>query len=493
MIGEKKRQPSFVDDVLKLRIPQDHPLVRIKREIDFGFVEEEVKDLYCSDNGRPSYPPALLFKMLFLEFYENLSDVEISQQVLWNGLYQYFLDIGIEDLVPDDTTLSVFRSRLGEERFERLFNRIVKQCQEKGLLKGRLKVVDATHIIADIAIPNTVNLLRQGRRVIIGEIEKGISKEEKREGVREKIDALRKAYWEEGKVYRKPTEEELAKEVKRCGEFVAEVKGKYGEGVDRIVAEMEKILEGNVGNDRVASFIDPDAKFGHKSKEKPFVGYKVHIAEDEGSEIVTSVETLTGEKNEGKELRSLLRKEEEKGIIHEALAADGLYDRVDNRKLVAGKGMEAFIPGRIKEKHLDGKEFRYDSAEDRVICPAGHKSEGKSRQEVGTLHIFPQRFCEDCPFSMKCPPKNEGRVRVFVSDDYVLKIKIDPEKKKEGLKKRKNIERKFGEGKKWHALGRTRYRGRWRVAIQVFMTFIVINVKRMIKLLEIKGRALAPI
>ncbi len=92
------------------------------------------------------------------------------------------------------------------------------------------------------------------------------------------------------------------------------------------------------------------------------------------------------------------------------------------------------------------------------------------------------------------PPKNEWRVRVFVSDDYVLKIKIDPEKKKEGLKKkRKNIERKFGEGKKWHALGRTRYWGRWRVAIQVFMTFIVINVKRMIKLLEIKGRVLAPI
>jgi len=256
---------------------------------------------------------------------------------------------------------------------------------------------------------------------------------------------------------------------------------------------MEKILEGNAGNDRVASFVDPDAKFGHKSKDKPFVGYKVHIAEDEGSEIVTSVETLTGEKNEGKELKSLLRKEQEKGITHEALAADGLYDSVDNRKLVAGGSMEVFIPGRIKEKYLDGKEFRYDSVEDRVICAAGHTSEGKSRQEEGTLHIFPERFCGGCPFSMKCPPKNQGRVRIFVSDNYVLKIKVDPKRKKEGLKKRKNIERKFGEGKKWHNLGRTRYRGRWRVAIQVFMTFIVINSKRMIKLLEIEGGAFAPI
>lgn len=493
MIGEKKRQPSFFDDVLKLRIPLEHPLVKIKNEIDFRFVEEELKDLYCMDNGRPSYPPELLFKMLFLEFYENLSDVEISQQVLWNGLYQYFLDLGVEDPVPDDTTLSVFRSRLGEERFERLFNRVVEQCQEKGLIKGRLKVVDATHVVADIAIPNTVNLLRQGRRVVIQEIEKRINKEGRSEGVRKKVEALREVYWEEGKVYRKPTEEELEKEVRRCVEFVGEVKGRYGEGVDSIVEEMEKILEGNAGNDRVASFVDPDAKFGHKSKDKPFVGYKVHIAEDEGSEIVTSVETLTGEKNEGKELKSLLRKEQEKGLTHEALAADGLYDSVDNRKLVAEGSMEAFIPGRIKEKYLDGKEFRYDSVEDRVICSAGHTSEGKSRQEEGTLHIFPERFCEGCPFSMNCPPKNQGRVRIFVSDDYVLKIKVDPERKKEGLKKRKNIERKFGEGKKWHNLGRARYRGRWRVAIQVFMTFIVINSKRMIKLLEIEGGVLAPI
>jgi len=154
------------------------------------------------------------------------------------------------------------------------------------------------------------------------------------------------------------------------------------------------------------------------------VGYKVHIAEDDGSEIVTSVEILTGEKNEGSERKGLLDKEEEKGIIHDALAADGLYDSVDNCKLVAGKDMKAFIPGRIKEKNLDGKEFRYESVEDRVVCPAGHKSEDKTRQEAGTLHIFPGRFCEGCLFSMKCPPKNQGRVRKFVNDDYVLKNKV---------------------------------------------------------------------
>ncbi len=78
----------------------------------------------------------------------------------------------------------------------------------------------------------------------------------------------------------------------------------------------------------------------------------------------------------------------------------GQYDSTNNRKLVVEKGMDVFIPGRIKEKNLYGKEFRYDSVEDQAICPTGHMSEGKTRQDTGTLHIFPGCFCEGCPFSI---------------------------------------------------------------------------------------------
>ena len=53
------------------------------------------------------------------------------------------------------------------ERFKRLFNRIVEKCKNMNLLKERLKIIDATSIETDVAIRNTVNLLRQGRRVKI--------------------------------------------------------------------------------------------------------------------------------------------------------------------------------------------------------------------------------------------------------------------------------------------------------------------------------------
>ena len=79
-------------------------------------------------------------------------------------------------------------------------------------------------------------------------------------------------------------------------------------------------------------------------------------------------------------------------------------------------------------------------------------------------------------------------MRVFVSEDYQLKLLDENPERKEALKKRPMIERRFGGGKKWHGLGRARYRRKWRVAIQAIMTFLVMNVKRMVKLLEIKAQ-----
>ena len=65
---------------------------------------------------------------------------------------------------------------------------------------------------------------------------------------------------------------------------------------------------------------------------------------------------------------------------------------------------------------------------------------------------------------------------------------------KTGLKERYKIERKFGEGKQGHGLGRCRYIGRVGFAIQSFLTAIVLNLKRMVKLLtgvNFKARAYA--
>jgi len=345
--------------------------------------------------------------------------------------------------------LVVFRKRLGEERFEKIFDNFVRQCKEKGLLKERLKAIDATHIVADVAIPNTVNLLREGRKRVLGQLEK-----------------------------EKKIKEDLAEELNLSKELIEQVKGKYSFHVEKITGLLEKIA-GPEKKRKLVSFVDPEARFGTR-----FAGYKAHIAKDE-SEIITSCETLPGDQNEGEKsnLESLLKKEDEKGLTAQALAADALYDSLANRLTIEKREMKHYIPEKRKKKKLDS--FIYTEKEDKFICQKGYSSIGKTYHEDGYVYYFSSRFCKQCDEKKECPC-NKDRPTLYVSQSHLLYLKTDPEKRKKALKKRRRIEAKFGEAKKNHAMARARYRGRWRVAIQVFMTFIVLNLKRMVKLLEIK-------
>jgi len=177
----------------------------------------------------------------------------------------------------------------------------------------------------------------------------------------------------------------------------------------------------------------------------------------------------------------LLEKEQTKGIEATAVTADSLYDSSKNREFIHSLGLKAYIPPRRGERDKEG--FIYDPEKDIITCPYGNIAKsGKCRQENGTLYNFNPKICRAC--MNKCKWYRKDRCRLFVSDDLKLRASDDDEFYNEALNKRKSIERKFGEAKKWHELRRARYRGKWRVAIQVLMTFIVVNVKRMVKILK---------
>jgi IS5 family transposase len=472
MLGRADKQKNFFDEYLYSNlIPKDHILVKIKEKIDFSFVEEETKDLYSPDFGRPAYPVEVIFRMLFLEFYYNLSDVEVSKQCQYNVLYRWFIGLKIEDQVPDDTSLVIFRRRLGEERFERIFNRIVECARRDGLLKERYKMVDATAVVADVAIPNTVNLLRQGRRVILKDISHKDPLEAKR---------LEPEYTCREKLSQKPTKEELVEEVEKSQSFIKEGKGRYGEEVDKKVEALERVLNPRKDGEIVVSFVDMEARHGRKSIKRMFSGYKAHIAEDE-SEIITSCDVISGNRNEGHDLPNILQQEMDKGIRAEAVVADGLYDSGENREKIHEEGMKAYIPFRHERKWM--ARFRYDQKRDQVVCDKGKQSIGKFRNQTGLFYYFSARDGRRCSWSKRCVGKNQKRMAVWVSDNYKHKVIDDGAGRAEALSLRKMIERKFGEAKKWHGMDRARYRGKERVKIQVLMTFLVMNIKRIARLM----------
>jgi IS5 family transposase len=475
MLGRPNKQKDFFDSyVYENLLPAEHILLDIKEQIDFSFVEEETKDLYDTQLGRPSYPPEALFKMLFLEFYYNLSDVEVAKQCKYNILYRFFVGLQIHDPTPDDTSLVVFRDRLGKERFNRLFDRIVLQAKQKGLLKERLKIVDASKVIADISLPNKVNLLHQGRKLIIKTISTLNPK---------KAKELMKRHLRSTKLFTRPTKKELSKERKLTRQFIKSVQGKFSERIDQLCQKLNSVSWNRKKKDKTVSFVDLDARFGKTSPEEKgnFCGYKAHIAEDE-SEIITSVDTLAGNEIEGTKLEPLLDKEEEKQIKSRAVVTDSIYDSGDNYSLLGTKKMKAYITFNRRNRRT-WQGFKFNKKKDCLTCPQGKTSIGKAPQEDGFLYYFSTADCKMCPSKSCCIKPKEDRARVFVKAGYIFTGGQNRYRKR-ALKLRKMIERKFGEAKKWHGMSRARYRGKWKVAIQLLMTFLVINAKRITRLLK---------
>lgn len=132
-------------------VPKDHLLRKIDKVIDFEFIREKVKDLYCADNGRPAVDPVVLFKMLFVGYlYGVRSERQLVREIQVNVAYRWFIGYGLTDKIPDASTFSQNRRRRFTEStvYEEIFDEIVLQAMRKKWINGRVLYTDSTHLKA---------------------------------------------------------------------------------------------------------------------------------------------------------------------------------------------------------------------------------------------------------------------------------------------------------------------------------------------------------
>ena len=141
---------------LEKRVRADHPLRRVVAEIDFTFIRAEVAALY-GHNGHVSIDPAILLKMMFLLFFDDIASERELMKVIPERLdYLWFLGYGLDDEIPDHSVLSKARARWGKEAFEKFFTRTIAQCVQAGLVDGRKLHVDSSLISADASRDSVV-------------------------------------------------------------------------------------------------------------------------------------------------------------------------------------------------------------------------------------------------------------------------------------------------------------------------------------------------
>jgi len=132
-------------------VPSDHHLRRLDNVLDLSFVHETLRDKYCQDNGRPSIDPEVVLRLFTLQALENIPSVrKLMREVQVNLAYRWFIGYRLEEKLPDHSTLSRALDRMGDDVFDQLFKRSVSQCQESGLIEGKVLYLDATTIRADL-------------------------------------------------------------------------------------------------------------------------------------------------------------------------------------------------------------------------------------------------------------------------------------------------------------------------------------------------------
>jgi hypothetical protein len=141
--------------------------------------------------GAPAADPGRRLKLSLLQFPYDLSESQVVRQAQVNVAFRFFLDLSLESPLPVPSLLWQFRTRVGGERFTRIFNDLLGQARAQGLVKDRLRLKDATPLSATSAIPSPVRLVAQTREQVLVTAEGCAASEVVVQ--RAQIDALRTA------------------------------------------------------------------------------------------------------------------------------------------------------------------------------------------------------------------------------------------------------------------------------------------------------------
>jgi transposase len=133
------------------RVPQDHPLRRVRTMADEALraLSPQFSRLY-SKTGRPSIPPERLLRALLLQYFYGIrSERLLMEQLDYNLLFRWFVGLSMDDAVWDVTVFSKNRERLlAGDIARRFLEQIVAQARDHGLTSDEHFGVDGTLIEA---------------------------------------------------------------------------------------------------------------------------------------------------------------------------------------------------------------------------------------------------------------------------------------------------------------------------------------------------------
>ncbi len=480
LVQQSKFQFSEYSELYDRIVPKDNLLRKINDLIDFSFIYDELVHKYCHNNGRRAENPIRMFKYLLLKTIYTVSDVDVVERSRYDMSFKYFLDMMPEDDVIDSSSLTKFRKlRLKDtDLLNLLINKTVTIAIDKGIIRSKSIIVDATHTLSRSNPFSALEVLRERSKLL-----------------RKSIYSFDEGWKDQ--MPKKNLDNDIEKELKYCKELEKHIEKDLSISSIPTVKEKLNLLKETIEDTQENYTLskDTEAKTGHKSSDSSFFGYKTHLAMTE-ERIITAATVTSGEKGDGPELPKLLEISQQNGIEVDTVIGDAAYSGKENLKLTSEQNIKIVAklnPSITQGFRKDEDKFDYNKDADMFVCPAGHLATRKARQgskKIGTnqtdTYYFDVEKCKTCPLKDGCYKDGAKSKSYSVSiKSEIHQDQIDfqaTEYFKEKAKHRYKIEAKNGELKNAHGYGRAISYGTNNMQMQGAMAIFTVNLKRIIKL-----------
>lgn len=529
MLGRRSPQISYFDTIgVPHRVSPESFYGRMGSLGNRLFRDEDLKEMYCADNGRPSLPPSLMSCVVLLQFYDDVSDAEAVERLLYDLRWKVAANVPLDFAGFDPSSLSVFRTRLVENKQERYaFDRLLKVSREAGLLADKVTLlIDSTNTKGAGAVQDTFTLLRKGIRKLLKAM--GYHLPGKRQGCSAEIERLLATYVDQDRRaeidWSDPAErnaqlkalvadseavlelgmaEQENAEVRSLGWMLTKI---LGDDVEHTPQGGCQIGEGTAP-DRIISLNDPEMRHGRKSFARKFDGFKASVGMDQASELILDIEDMPASSGDGEELLpTIARVEEHAGVTVERAMGDGAYGSGENRANCAERSTPVDLVSPLRhptDPEVDKSAFEIDmdSKIKTATCPQGYTipASGCDTDKNGRItlkFVFDRPRCAICPLFERCV-RSKTTGRTITTSPYEAYLRTarqrqESEEFKALYRLRPRVEGKQAELVA-HGLRGTRYLGKPKRRLQRLWLAAAVNLKRIFTLAEARGKSLAAI
>ena len=475
-------QPVMVS--LEDLVPADNFYRYLDAKLELSFVRTWVQELYAP-RGRPSIDPVVFFKLQLIMFFEGIrSERKLMDTAALHLAHRWYLGYRLDESLPDHSSLTRIRERLGLPLFQRFFTHVVELCQQAGLVWGKELIFDATKVRANADIDSLVPRWYAAAKEHLADL---FTPDAVASAPPDGVGPVGPAAADEApRITHLPfagteaNEADLAAQNQATWRLLDQhrldpARPPSGRGYHRKA-------------DRLISTTDPDA-LPLQMGERAVLGYRDHYVVDGGkARIILAALVTAGDVMDNTPMPDLLHRVRFRWKVHPTqVVGDTKYGTIENIRALEDMGIRAYVPlpdFDERTPYFGASHFAYTAEQDEYRCPQGHplrRARTKYTEEV-IVYQAAASTCHACPLRPSCTASTQGRqvYRSFHADylDRVRGYHATAAYQKAMRKRAVWVEPLFGEAKDWHGLRRFRLRGLWKVNGEGLLIAAGQNLKR---------------